>query len=161
MLRAAAEALATGTLSGRAEQETRGTGGLHASGTVPGTGTVAREFRPLLGQPRTPSRKTGWHACHGGRPAARSEHGFEPLRNVVEQALAMGVSDVATIRYLLELERSEKRVPAEALDVGWLARYERPQPTLYGSSPKSVIEDEAFLVQRLASEVAGLNPRFI
>jgi hypothetical protein len=33
--------------------------------------------------------------------------------------------------------------------------------TLFGSSPKSVIEDEAFLVQRLASEVAGLNPRFI
>jgi hypothetical protein len=32
---------------------------------------------------------------------------------------------------------------------------------LKGSSPKSVIEDEAFLVQRLASEVAGLNPRFI
>jgi hypothetical protein len=59
------------------------------------------------------------------------EHGFERLRAVVEQALEMGVSDVAAIRYLLELERSEKRVPAEALDVGWLARYERPQPTLY------------------------------
>jgi hypothetical protein len=40
-----------------------------------------------------------------------------------------------------------------------------PEPELthrfFGSSPKSVIEDEAFLVQRLASEVAGLNPRFI
>jgi hypothetical protein len=35
---------------------------------------------------------------------------------------------------------------------------ERP---IDGSYPKSVIEDEAFLVQRLASKVAGLNPRFI
>jgi transposase len=59
------------------------------------------------------------------------EHGFERLRAVIEQALEIGVSDVAAIRYLLELERLEKRAPAEALDVGWLARYERPQPTLY------------------------------
>ncbi|MGG7379034.1 hypothetical protein ACQ7B2_09805, partial [Escherichia coli] len=55
---------------------------------------------------------------------------FEHLRAAVEQALDMGVSDVAAIRYLLEIERLEKRAPAEALDVGWLQRYERPQPTL-------------------------------
>ncbi len=59
------------------------------------------------------------------------DHGFERLRDVIERALEMGVSDVAAIRYLLELERLEKRAPAEAFDVGWLARYERPQPTLY------------------------------
>ena len=59
------------------------------------------------------------------------DHSFERLHAVIEQALGMGVSDVAAIRYLLELERSEKRAPAEVLDVGWLARYERPQPTLY------------------------------
>jgi hypothetical protein len=58
------------------------------------------------------------------------DHGFERLRAAVEQALDMGVSDVAAIRYLLEIERLEKRAPAEALDVGWLKRYERPQPTL-------------------------------
>ena len=58
------------------------------------------------------------------------DHGFERLRTVVEQALDMGVSDVAAIRYLLEIERMEKRAPAEALDVGWLKQYERPQPTL-------------------------------
>jgi transposase len=57
-------------------------------------------------------------------------HGFEPLRPVVEQALEIGVSDVAAIRYLLEFERLGRRAPAEALDVGWLERYERPQPTL-------------------------------
>jgi hypothetical protein len=49
----------------------------------------------------------------------------------VEQALDMGVSDVAAIRYLLEIERLEKRAPAQALEVGWLVRYERPQPTLH------------------------------
>src|SRR5262249_47281187 len=59
------------------------------------------------------------------------EHGFERLHAVIEQALEMGVSDVAAIRYLLDLDRLEKRAPAEVLDVGWLARYERPQPTLY------------------------------
>ena len=42
----------------------------------------------------------------------------------------MGVSDVAAIRYLLEIERLEKRAPVEALEVGWLKQYERPQPTL-------------------------------
>ena len=71
------------------------------------------------------------------------EHGFERLRMVMEQALEMGVSDVAAIRYLLELERLEKRAPAEVLDVGWLTRYERPQPTLYeydGLLPNGVTE---------------------
>jgi transposase len=58
-------------------------------------------------------------------------HGFERLRAVVEQALEMGVSDVAAIRYLLELDRLEKRDLAPALEVGWLERYERPQPTLH------------------------------
>ncbi|HZQ96161.1 MAG TPA: hypothetical protein VFA67_14190 [Candidatus Sulfotelmatobacter sp.] len=58
-------------------------------------------------------------------------HGFERLRAVVEQALEMGVSDVAAIRYLLEFERLERRAPSAALELGWLERYERPQPTLH------------------------------
>lgn len=58
------------------------------------------------------------------------EHGYDRLRQAVEQALAVGGSDVALIRYLLKMERLEKRVAAEALDVGWLDRYERPQPSL-------------------------------
>jgi hypothetical protein len=57
-------------------------------------------------------------------------HGFERLRAVVGQALEMGVSDVAAIRYLLDLERLERRAPSAALELGWLERYERPQPTL-------------------------------
>ena len=43
----------------------------------------------------------------------------------------------------------------------WVGQTEVTQEAYEGSSPKSVIEDEAFLVQRVASEVAGLNPRFI
>jgi Mu transposase-like protein len=58
------------------------------------------------------------------------EHGYDRLRQAVEQAVAMGGSDVGVIRYLLKLPELEKRAAGEALDVGWLRRYERPQPTL-------------------------------
>ena len=58
------------------------------------------------------------------------QHGYEPVRRAVEQALTLGSSDVAMIRYLLETERTEQRVPAAALEVGWLSQYERPQPDL-------------------------------
>jgi transposase len=58
------------------------------------------------------------------------QHGYEPVRRAVEQALSLGGSDVAIIRYLLELERSEQHAPAMALQVGWLDQYERPLPNL-------------------------------
>jgi len=58
------------------------------------------------------------------------QYGYEPVRRAVEQALELGGSDVAVIRYLLEMERGEQRVPAAALEVGWLNQYERPQPNL-------------------------------
>lgn len=58
------------------------------------------------------------------------QHGYEPVRRAVEQALSLGGSDVAIIRYLLELERSEQHAPAIALQVGWLDQYERPLPNL-------------------------------
>ncbi len=58
------------------------------------------------------------------------QHGYQRVRQAVEQALGMGGSDVGVIRYLLELDRIEARVPAVALEVGWLSRYERPQPSL-------------------------------
>jgi transposase len=58
------------------------------------------------------------------------EHGYESMRRAVEKALEVGGSDVALIRYLLEMEQREPRVPTAALEVGWLSRYERPQPTL-------------------------------
>jgi len=58
------------------------------------------------------------------------QHGYEPMRRAIEQALSVGGSDVAVIRYLLEREGTEQRVPAPALEVGWLERYERPMPNL-------------------------------
>lgn len=58
------------------------------------------------------------------------QHGYEPVRRAIEQALSLGGSDVAIIRYLLELERSEQHAPAMALQVGWLDQYERPLPNL-------------------------------
>jgi hypothetical protein len=57
-------------------------------------------------------------------------HGYDHLRQAIEQALEMGGSDVGVIRFLLEVDRLEKRIPAEAIEVGWLNRYERPQPNL-------------------------------
>jgi hypothetical protein len=59
------------------------------------------------------------------------EHVYDRLRQAVDQAVAMGGSDVGVIRYLLKLPELEKRVAGEALDVGWLRRYERPQPNLH------------------------------
>lgn len=59
------------------------------------------------------------------------EHGYDRLRRAVEQALAVGGSDVSLIRYLLKMEILEKRVAGEALEVGWLSCYERPQPSLH------------------------------
>lgn len=58
------------------------------------------------------------------------QQGYEALRRAVEQALQIGASDVAVIRYLLEMEQTERRAPAAALEVSWLSQYERPQPSL-------------------------------
>jgi hypothetical protein len=47
----------------------------------------------------------------------------------MELALAAGCSDEAAVRYLLTVE-GEGRPPTEALEVGWLGRYERPLPMM-------------------------------
>jgi len=74
-------------------------------------------------------RQDGTHAMIDVLLLGR-QHGYEALRQAVEQALAMGASDVAVIQYLLEMERTGRRVPAAALEVSWLSQYERPQPSL-------------------------------
>jgi hypothetical protein len=58
------------------------------------------------------------------------QHRYDGLRHAVEQALEMGASDVAAIRYLLEMERTGRSVAAAALEVSWLSQHERPQPNL-------------------------------
>ncbi len=57
--------------------------------------------------------------------------GWDRLRAAVEQALSFGCQDVAAIRHLLVGSRLSKPV-VEAIEIGALARYERPQPVLSG-----------------------------
>jgi hypothetical protein len=60
-----------------------------------------------------------------------TSEGWDRLRATVEQALALGCQDTAAIRHLLLAGRLVKS-KAEPIDVGLLARYERPQPVLSG-----------------------------
>jgi hypothetical protein len=57
-------------------------------------------------------------------------HGYECLRAVIEQALESGGSDVGVIRYLLQPRPLTATTATDAVELGWLSRYERPQPTL-------------------------------
>lgn len=63
--------------------------------------------------------------------ALGNREGWERLRAAVEQALSLGCQDVAAIRHLLVAGRLAKPAVA-ALEIGVLARYERPQPVLSG-----------------------------
>jgi transposase len=55
--------------------------------------------------------------------------GWDRLRAAVEQALSLGCQDVAAIRHLLVAGRLVKPSVA-SIEIGELARYERPQPVL-------------------------------
>jgi hypothetical protein len=57
------------------------------------------------------------------------EFGEAPLRAAVATAVSLGVSDVAAVRYLLGEAGLHKARPA-AVDVGALARYDRPMPSV-------------------------------
>jgi hypothetical protein len=57
------------------------------------------------------------------------QHGAERLRQAIEEALRLGCSDAAAVRYLLTAEELEKSKP-EAVELGSLISYERPQPTM-------------------------------
>lgn len=60
-----------------------------------------------------------------GRP-----HGYGPLKEAIEQALELGCSDVGAVRLLLSARLDEqRRRPAEAVEIGALRCYDRPQPT--------------------------------
>lgn len=58
------------------------------------------------------------------------DHGYERLREVVEQALETGGSDVGAIRYLLQNQQVAGPTATAALELGWLSQFERPQPSL-------------------------------
>ena len=57
------------------------------------------------------------------------QHGQAALRAAVEQALALGCADGAAVRHLV-LAAGLTRAPAVEIDVGLLARFERPPPTV-------------------------------
>jgi hypothetical protein len=60
---------------------------------------------------------------------AGQKHGAGRLRQAIERALELGCSDKAAVEYLLTEEKLEKKKP-EAIEVGALLAYERPQPTM-------------------------------
>lgn len=57
------------------------------------------------------------------------QHGYRRLQAVMEKALDMNCFDVEAVRLLLDGGRNGKREPCEAVEVGALRGYDRPQPT--------------------------------
>lgn len=57
------------------------------------------------------------------------EQGYERLENAIAQALELGCTDAAAVRYLMQASSLAHR-PAELLEVPSLARYEQPLPVI-------------------------------
>jgi hypothetical protein len=58
-------------------------------------------------------------------------HGWDRLRVAVEQTLSMGCHDGAAIRHMLTVEQLNRPTIA-AIEIGDLARNERPLPVMTG-----------------------------
>ena len=58
------------------------------------------------------------------------EHGAHRVRRAVEEALELGCSDVGAVRYLLTIQDWKEPPAREAMNIGALQRYDRPQPRL-------------------------------
>jgi transposase len=56
-------------------------------------------------------------------------HGRDRLQEAIEQALATGCADTAAVRHLLQAQELQ-HVACEPVEVGFLARYQRPLPVL-------------------------------
>jgi hypothetical protein len=59
------------------------------------------------------------------------QYGAARLRQAIEEALEVGCSDAAAVRYLLTADALKKTKP-DAVELGALISYERPQPTMAG-----------------------------
>jgi transposase len=57
-------------------------------------------------------------------------HGRDRLQEAIEQALAMGCADTAAVRHLLQAQELQ-HASCELVEVGFLARYQRPLPVLH------------------------------
>lgn len=64
-----------------------------------------------------------------GVVALGREFGHEALQTAVASAVSLGASDVGAVRYLLTARALQKSAPAP-VEVGALARFDRPMPTL-------------------------------
>ena len=51
-------------------------------------------------------------------------------RVAIETALALGCSDSAAVQHLLTTPELQRSRPAELVDIGMLAQYERPLPVV-------------------------------
>ena len=80
----------------------------------------------------------GLRARHGRQDGTRAmvgvvalgrEFGHDRLRAAVAQAVSLGACDAAAVRYLLT-EAALRKARPEPVDVGGLARYDRPMPTV-------------------------------
>ena len=60
-----------------------------------------------------------------------ASEGWDQLHGAVDQALSLGCQDVAAIRHLM-ISAQLDRPAVEAIEVGLLARYERPLPVMSG-----------------------------
>lgn len=73
------------------------------------------------------------------------QYGYGLLREALEKALDLSCFDVEAVRLLLAAGRGEKREPGEAVEIGALRAYDRPQPTtrnydqLLENYPNSVV----------------------
>jgi hypothetical protein len=57
------------------------------------------------------------------------QYGYPPLEEAIEKALDLSCFDVEAVRLLLTAARAGKREPREAVEIGALQVYDRPQPT--------------------------------
>jgi hypothetical protein len=57
------------------------------------------------------------------------QHGQARLQEAIEKALATGCTDPAAVRHLLHAGELN-HVACEAIDIGFLERYERPLPVM-------------------------------
>jgi hypothetical protein len=57
------------------------------------------------------------------------QHGYPRLKEALEKALDLSCFDVAAVRLLLTSDAAGKRGVGEAVEIGALRAYDRPQPT--------------------------------
>jgi hypothetical protein len=100
--------------------------------------------------PLEQARQAGlWPACFDrlwdalmekqGRPSGTKQmiellklgrtHGRDRLQEAIEQALAAGCADSAAVRHLLQRQELQ-HTSCEPVEIGFLARYQRPLPVL-------------------------------